>query len=405
MSEQVPTPRSPRVLARDDLLTLAAAADQAVDIVARMDWDGRTLFQMALEQQLRLAEQHTEWALKAQALDHAAVLVRFAALVKVSLGEHPSAVNLHEWALQELTRRGVRLRARPGHDDRRVQPVPRRPQPPAGRRLGQGDSTGQAARGATFTAPGRSRTRPITSTSLARPTSSRAGPARSAAPCESTTPTGSRPGRPATRPGTASSSSRRCPSGRSTLRARRSTRCCSRRRTGCGRAGLPTTARRTCVICRYCWRRPNTWPAATPLRSRRLWSSAGRRSASPTTCGPVEGDRPVRGRRWPSCSSASTATSPCSRPAWTVRTRPAGLLVALSAKQTGFAARVRAGLTLRTREIKADSTRSSSRGRSPAGRRSGTRGKPLETLRQELAQASRRCSPTRCFRRRRTSAS
>jgi hypothetical protein len=109
MSEQVPSEVA-RVLARDDLLTLAAAADRAVDIVARMDWDGRTLFEMALSQQLRLADEHTEWALKAQALDYAAVLVRFAALVGVDLGKHPTAEEgkhptaeeLHERALEQL---------------------------------------------------------------------------------------------------------------------------------------------------------------------------------------------------------------------------------------------------------------------------------------------------------------
>jgi hypothetical protein len=101
MSGHVPSAVS-RVLARDDLLTLAAAADRAVDIVARMDWDGRTLFAMALEQQLRLAREHTEWALKAQAWDHAAVLVRFAAVVGEDLGDHPTAEALHELALAEL---------------------------------------------------------------------------------------------------------------------------------------------------------------------------------------------------------------------------------------------------------------------------------------------------------------
>ena len=91
-----------RVLARDDLLTLAAAADRAVDIVARMDWDGRTLFAMALEHHLRQGEEHSKWALRAQAFDCAAVLVRFAALVGEDLGVHPTAEELHEKALAEL---------------------------------------------------------------------------------------------------------------------------------------------------------------------------------------------------------------------------------------------------------------------------------------------------------------
>jgi hypothetical protein len=101
MSEHVPSEVG-RVLARDDLLTLAAAADQAVDIVARMDWDGRTLFAMALEQQLRLADEHPEWAVRSQALDHAAVLVRFAAMVGEDPGTELTAEELHERALHEL---------------------------------------------------------------------------------------------------------------------------------------------------------------------------------------------------------------------------------------------------------------------------------------------------------------
>jgi hypothetical protein len=101
MNDHVPSAVS-RVLARDDLLTLAAAADRAVDIVARMDWDGRTLFAMALEQQLRLAKEHPEWALRAQAFDYAAVLVRFSALVGEDLGEHETAEELHRRALAEL---------------------------------------------------------------------------------------------------------------------------------------------------------------------------------------------------------------------------------------------------------------------------------------------------------------
>jgi hypothetical protein len=91
-----------RVLARDDLLTLAAAADRAVDIVARIDWDGRTLFAVALEHQLDLAEEHDEWALRAQAWDHAAVLVRFAEMVGAEPGTPLSAEELHERAMREL---------------------------------------------------------------------------------------------------------------------------------------------------------------------------------------------------------------------------------------------------------------------------------------------------------------
>jgi hypothetical protein len=51
---------------------------------------------------LRLAKEHSEWALRAQAFDYAAVLVRFAAVVGEDLGEHPTAEELHEKALAEL---------------------------------------------------------------------------------------------------------------------------------------------------------------------------------------------------------------------------------------------------------------------------------------------------------------
>src|SRR5690349_1430580 len=101
MSDQVPTGVS-RVLARDDLLTLAAAADLAVDVVSQANWDGRTLLTMALERQLSLAEEHPLWTLRAQALDHAAVLVRFAEMLNADAGTDLTAEELHERALHQL---------------------------------------------------------------------------------------------------------------------------------------------------------------------------------------------------------------------------------------------------------------------------------------------------------------
>lgn len=97
-----------RALRRDDLLTLAAAADRAVGIVrqreteARRGADGQTLFDLALYRQIKLAETDRRWAIRAQAWDHAAVLVRYCALVGIIIASPYTATEMHERAMREL---------------------------------------------------------------------------------------------------------------------------------------------------------------------------------------------------------------------------------------------------------------------------------------------------------------
>lgn len=78
-----------RALRRNDLLTLAAEADEAVDfvhgrrIMSRVDDDGKTLFDVALIALLKVAETHESQSMRAQALDYAAVVLRFCSMVDV----------------------------------------------------------------------------------------------------------------------------------------------------------------------------------------------------------------------------------------------------------------------------------------------------------------------------------
>lgn len=98
-----------RVLARDDLLTMAAAADAAVDIahgqqtLSRPDSTGKNLFDIALELLLKQAKEHWSRPTKAQAWDYAAVLLRFCELVGAphkDVGLTPE--QMHEHAMAEL---------------------------------------------------------------------------------------------------------------------------------------------------------------------------------------------------------------------------------------------------------------------------------------------------------------
>jgi hypothetical protein len=94
-----------RVLARDDLLTLAAAADEAVDIVrsrqtvSRVGIDGKTLFDIALERLLVQAESHKSKSIRAQACDYAAVLLRFCEMVDARPDVAWTPEELHKKAL------------------------------------------------------------------------------------------------------------------------------------------------------------------------------------------------------------------------------------------------------------------------------------------------------------------
>ena len=97
-----------RAMRRDDLLTLAAQAESAIGIVrpseALPEQGAQTkpLFDLALEKLLRLAEESPRWAYRAQAWDYAAVLVRFCDWVKPALETAYTTEEMHRRALQEL---------------------------------------------------------------------------------------------------------------------------------------------------------------------------------------------------------------------------------------------------------------------------------------------------------------
>ena len=103
------TPEVRRVLARDDLLTIAAAADRAVGIVraredlSRQTKDEDSLFALALKHHLGVAQSNEAiWSTKAQAWDHAGVIVRFGHLVGIPVECRYTAEALHANALREL---------------------------------------------------------------------------------------------------------------------------------------------------------------------------------------------------------------------------------------------------------------------------------------------------------------
>ena len=102
-----------RALARDDLIMMATDADKAVDIVrmrealARKSEDEKSLFSVALEHYLRAAEnEQQEWAVRASAWKHAGVIVRFGELVGISAtmphGRSYTAAQLHTNSLRQL---------------------------------------------------------------------------------------------------------------------------------------------------------------------------------------------------------------------------------------------------------------------------------------------------------------
>ncbi|WP_326550673.1 CHAT domain-containing protein [Micromonospora sp. NBC_01813] len=108
-----------RIMRRDDLLTLAAAADTAVGIVrmreaeALTGVDGSTLFDLALRRHIRLATGNAGWAEQAQAWDHAAVLVRYCELAGTELTSPYSAVDMHARSLRLLEENQTRPGLRP----------------------------------------------------------------------------------------------------------------------------------------------------------------------------------------------------------------------------------------------------------------------------------------------------
>ncbi|GAA4259348.1 CHAT domain-containing protein [Dactylosporangium darangshiense] len=97
-----------RVVARDDLLTMAAAADEAVSIVgnqvalARRTKDDPSLYVIALERYLAVARGGRLWSARAQAWDSAAVIVRFGEMVDMRPDCAETPEQMHANALAEL---------------------------------------------------------------------------------------------------------------------------------------------------------------------------------------------------------------------------------------------------------------------------------------------------------------
>jgi CHAT domain len=98
-----------RVLARNDLLSMAEAAELAVGIVRqhealpRQKEDEKPLFADALERQIALADNEEEgWAARSQAWDYAGVIVRFCEMIGFKIKSPYTAEELHAKALQEL---------------------------------------------------------------------------------------------------------------------------------------------------------------------------------------------------------------------------------------------------------------------------------------------------------------
>ena len=97
-----------RILDRDDLLSLAADADHAIDIVrqredvARRGEDGKSLFELALDRHLGLGCKGHGQSDRAQAWNYAAVLLTFCELVGPPLHCDATPEDLHLRALREL---------------------------------------------------------------------------------------------------------------------------------------------------------------------------------------------------------------------------------------------------------------------------------------------------------------
>jgi hypothetical protein len=100
-----------RVLARDDLLVLAEDAQQAVGIVREKDGLARRirntsdLFAVALGHHLDRAENAPGFAIRIQALDYAATIIEFCDRLGIDLHAKHSATALHEQALRIVSGR------------------------------------------------------------------------------------------------------------------------------------------------------------------------------------------------------------------------------------------------------------------------------------------------------------
>lgn len=107
-----------RVLARDDLIMMAIDADRAVGIVrqrealARRTESEKSLFSVALEHHLRAAaDEHEDWAIRAQAWKYAGVIVRFGEMVGIPVefpdGHSYTAADLHASSITQLYEKGA----------------------------------------------------------------------------------------------------------------------------------------------------------------------------------------------------------------------------------------------------------------------------------------------------------
>jgi CHAT domain len=112
-----------RALARDDLLLLAEDAQRAVGIVrererlARMVHKASDLFAVALEHHLDRANNAPQFAIRIQALDYAATIIEFCQRLGIRLETEHGATALHERALRIVSGRDeISLGAVAGRD-------------------------------------------------------------------------------------------------------------------------------------------------------------------------------------------------------------------------------------------------------------------------------------------------
>lgn len=97
-----------RVLARNDLLSMAEDAELAVGIarqreaLPRRAEEEKPLFALALERQIARAEKEDGWAARSQAWDYAGVIVRFCEMIGFHVECSYTAEELHANAMREL---------------------------------------------------------------------------------------------------------------------------------------------------------------------------------------------------------------------------------------------------------------------------------------------------------------
>jgi hypothetical protein len=105
-----------RVLARDSLLMMAIDADEAVGIVrqremlAKLTQDEQSLFEAALQHHLDAAHNDPEWSVRARAWRYAGIIVRFSEMVGVPTrmpnNQTYTSAEMHDRSLRELFAEG-----------------------------------------------------------------------------------------------------------------------------------------------------------------------------------------------------------------------------------------------------------------------------------------------------------